>query len=111
MPKYQPKQKYLKLSEYFKQYKIRKNNLFRHCVDVATQTSLYRRLQDVVNQTSSRRRKTNVLKTSLRRKMSKDASFIIIFDMLLICIQVKQKRFITADVIGTIQNNTLQHFT
>ena len=41
----------------------------------------------------------------LRRKMSKDASFMIIFGMLLVCIQVKQKSFITADVIGTIQNN------
>ena len=37
--------------------------------------------------------------------MSKDASFMIIFGMLLVCIQVKQKSFITADVIGTIQNN------
>ena len=30
---------------------------------------------------------------------------MIIFGMLLICIQVKQKSFITADGIGTIQNN------
>ena len=37
--------------------------------------------------------------------MSKDASFMIIFGMLLVCIQVKQKSFITADVIRTIQNN------
>ena len=37
--------------------------------------------------------------------MSKNASFMIIFGMLLVCIQVKQKSFITADVIGTIQNN------
>ena len=41
----------------------------------------------------------------LRRKMSKDASFMIIFGMSLVCIQVKQKSVITADVIGTIQNN------
>ena len=34
--------------------------------------------------------------------MSKDASFMISFGMLLICIQVKQKSFITAHVIGTI---------
>ena len=34
--------------------------------------------------------------------MSKDASFMIIFGMLLSCIQVKQKSFITAHVIGTI---------
>ena len=38
--------------------------------------------------------------------MSKDASFMIIFGMLLVCIQVKQKSFITEDVIGTIQNNS-----
>ena len=37
--------------------------------------------------------------------MSNDASFMIIFGMLLVCIQVKQKSFITAGVIGTIQNN------
>ena len=37
--------------------------------------------------------------------MLKDASFMIIFGMLLVCIQVKQKSFITAIVIGTIQNN------
>ena len=41
----------------------------------------------------------------LRRKMSKDASFMIIFGMALVCIQVKEKSFITAEVIGTIQNN------
>ena len=41
----------------------------------------------------------------LRRKMSKDASFMIIFGMVLVCIQVKEKSFITAEVIGTIQNN------
>ena len=38
--------------------------------------------------------------------MSKDASFMIIFGMLLIYIQVKRKSFITADAIGTIQNNS-----
>ena len=37
--------------------------------------------------------------------MSKNASFMIIFGLLLVCIQVKQKSFITADIIGTIQNN------
>ena len=37
--------------------------------------------------------------------MSKDASFMIIFGMLLVRIQVKQKSFITVEVIGTIQNN------
>ena len=37
--------------------------------------------------------------------MSKHASFMIIFGMLLVFIQVKQKSFITADVVGTIQNN------
>ena len=44
-------------------------------------------------------------KKGLRRNISKDTSFMIIFGMLLFCIQVKQKSFITADVIGTIQIN------
>ena len=51
MPKYQPKQKHLKLSEYFRQYKIRKNHLFRCCVDVAT-TLLHRRRSTDVFRTS-----------------------------------------------------------
>ena len=44
-------------------------------------------------------------KKGLRRNISKETSFMIIFGMLLVCIQVKQKSFITADVIGTIQIN------
>ena len=67
IPKYQPKQEHLKFSEYFSQYKTRKNHLFRRCIDVATML-LHRRLQDVVNWTNSRRHKSDVFKTSSIRR-------------------------------------------
>ena len=48
----------------------------------------------------------SLLIMTLRRKMSKDASYMVIFGMLVVSIQVKQKSFIIAEVIGTIQNNS-----